>query len=95
MAKLIDTFVDDLPKRSASMESAIERDDLESFAVAVVALRGSSSAIGATQLGRLCADAENLARARDRAAVRSSALNLIRYARSLPEVLRRAAISPN
>jgi two-component system, sensor histidine kinase and response regulator len=91
LAKLIDTFLADLPERLTLMDSAMEREDFESFAAAAFALRGSSTAIGATQLAELCATAEKLAQNGDRSAARASALNLIRYVRSLPEVLRRAA----
>jgi PAS domain S-box-containing protein len=95
LANLIETFLADLPERLASMESAIERDDLESFASAAFALRGSSSAIGATQLAELCANAEKPAQSGDRSAAHASAVKLIRYVRALPDVLRRVAAAPH
>jgi CheY-like chemotaxis protein len=95
LTSLIETFLADLPARLACMESAIDREDFDSFAVEALALRGSSGTIGAARFEHLCADAENLARGGNHVAARSSALDLIRYARTLREVLRRAAAAPD
>ena len=90
LAKLVQTFLSDLPNRLASLESAIEREDFKAFAAEVHALRGSSGEIGAKHFASLCENAEDLARSGSPAA-KTSALSLIRYARSLPEVLKRAS----
>lgn len=91
LAKLARTFLADLPARLAALESAIEQGDLKTFASEAHALRGASGTIGARQFANLCASAEDLARSGNATGTRTSISNLVRYARSLPEVLKRAS----
>jgi HPt (histidine-containing phosphotransfer) domain-containing protein len=88
--KLVSAFLTDLPGRLAALESAVERGDFKTFASEAHALRGASQMIGAKQLASLCASAEDLARAGNASDTRTSVSDLMRYARSLPDVLRRA-----
>lgn len=61
--ELIDTFLDDAPKRIEMLRESISRLDAHRTAQAAHALKGSSANFGATQLVTMCAFIEQQGRA--------------------------------
>jgi HPt (histidine-containing phosphotransfer) domain-containing protein len=60
--ELIDTFLEDSPHMIQSMQSALERKDVESFRRNAHSLKSNASTFGATELGILAKELELMAR---------------------------------
>jgi HPt (histidine-containing phosphotransfer) domain-containing protein len=80
VVELIDLYLEDTPRRIASMQEALANSDDRLLARAAHALKGSSSTLGANQVAESCAELEVLARA---ASLQESAVVLDRLEQEL------------
>lgn len=82
-----DQYLQMLPVRLRRIHAAIDRGDREELWVATVALRSSSSMVGAWAIGRLCANVIDKFRTADLAELRTRAAELSVVAEQTAAVL--------
>ncbi len=61
MIDLIDTFLDDIPKRFAHIEQALANNDAKSIQAAAHPMKSSAASLGALPFSRMCEQLERLA----------------------------------
>lgn len=82
-----DRYLQMLPERLRRINGALDRDDRDELWVATVALRSSSSMVGAWAIGRLCARVIDNLRTDDLAELRARAAELSVVAEQTAAVL--------
>jgi HPt (histidine-containing phosphotransfer) domain-containing protein len=60
--ELIDTFLDDAPKMTSEIKSALEANDADSFRRAAHSLKSNAATFGASQLAEAAKELERLGR---------------------------------
>ncbi|HEB66058.1 MAG TPA: response regulator [Chloroflexi bacterium] len=61
MLELIDTFLNDIPKRFTHIEQALEDNDTESIRAEAHPMKSSAASLGALQFSRMCEQLERMA----------------------------------
>lgn len=65
ITELIDAFLDDAPNMLANMQSALEAKDVESFRRNAHSLKSNANTFGATELGELAKELEQMGKDND------------------------------
>jgi len=65
ITELIDAFLDDAPNMLANMQSALETKDVESFRRNAHSLKSNANTFGATELGVLAKELEQMGKDND------------------------------
>ncbi|HYL58081.1 MAG TPA: response regulator [Candidatus Acidoferrales bacterium] len=91
LGKLVEDFLSDFDGRIASMEDALDAQDLRLLASIAHFFKSASATLGAKRFSALCAKVEARALAGDQAEAISSGRNLVAAAHALPAILTSAA----
>jgi len=65
ITELIDAFLDDAPNMLSNMQSALEAEDVESFRRNAHSLKSNANTFGATELGVLAKELEQMGKDND------------------------------